>query len=133
MAAGDVWGDRWLASWGVSWAQAELPVVVVDVGGDDVPRRRTRRHTKTAREEADALYDSMAQTLREVLAGPAPRSASVAPVALPQQTTATMATLVELAAPYEDLTQRVTELKRAFVAYQQMLIAEDDADWEWFL
>ena len=133
MAAGDVWGNRWLASWGVSWAQAEVPVVVVDVGGDDVPRRRRRRPGKTAREEADALYDSMAQTLREVLAGPAPLSASVAPVALPQQTTATMATLVELAAPYEDLTQRVADLKRAFEAYQQMLIAEDDADWEWFL
>ena len=43
MAAGDCWGNSWLATWGTSWAQAgDAPVVVPTASGGGIGHGRRR-------------------------------------------------------------------------------------------
>jgi len=107
------------------------------LGGDDVPRRRPRdpKRKRTVREETEALFTEIEATLRRTLAGERDeRTLAAAPVIkTPERLAQTVATLDTMASTSRDLQQRVAQLKRELQAYEAALIAEDDADWEWFL
>lgn len=82
MAAGDVWGNRWLASWGGSWKQAATAQPATSATGSDgyaltysqykrLLDRLKRRRKKLTEEEVSLVeqaYEELPEERREAIA-----------------------------------------------------------------
>lgn len=70
MAVGDVWGNRWLSSWGASWAQVgestQQPDITPTLGGG-IFGKRSRRRQKTIRFSDFAIREERMAAIREAI------------------------------------------------------------------
>lgn len=123
-------GDKIILEQGGGFVLLEdtsLPNTSVIYGGDDAPRKR--RKPKPLRD----IYAEIQQTIHALSAEILPAISSDAPTVEARQVDRAMDRLVTLARERQAYTAQVQQIKRDLAAYQQWLLNEDDAEWEWFL
>ena len=116
-------------------AETSPPATSVIYGGDDAPRKR-KKHKPRAdiyRDIQDTIHALVEGEPEAVPVDTATVASSDASTALERQVDRAMARLVALSQERQQLAARVTALQREIASYQQWLLDEDEADWEWFL
>jgi hypothetical protein len=127
-------GDKLILEQGSGFLILEdtsVPTTSVIYGGDDAPR--TRRKPKPLHD----IYQDIQQTIHALSVGePAvtlPAVSSDAPTVEARQVDRAMDRLLALARDQRIYSEHIEQLQRDLRTYQQWLIEEDDAEWEWFL
>jgi len=108
------------------------PTAVSETGGDDAPRKH--RKPKPLKD----IYRDIQQTIHALSVGEPeavalPSVSSDASTVEARQVDRAMDRLVALARDQRIYSEKIEQLQRDLRAYQQWLLDEDDADWEWFL
>lgn len=99
-------------------------------GGDDAPPRKKKRTRTQLVTLANQLDTTLRETLREMRTPTAPSVPTTIPVS---QIVSTYETIQTQAAEFRTMQAQMAALREQMQRYQQALLDEDDAEWEWFL
>jgi hypothetical protein len=111
-----------------------VPSTSVIYGGDDAPRKRRKpKPLPDIYQDIQRTISQLVSGETETVAATAPTISSDAPTVAARQVDRAMGRLLALARDQRIYSEKIEQIQRDLRTYQQWLIEEDDAEWEWFL